>query len=535
MGAYRSETGAPGDEVPQAGGTLIRRLEADVSSLNFVLVTNSSEKEVLSYLHDSIVGLDENLNVVPAIATKWQITPDGKKFTFTLDPKATFSDGRPVRASDVVFTLRKIADPKSESVQLAGLFSELDPQGTRALDDSTVEVVFRQAHPSQLYSFNIPVLPEHVYSKGNFKNDYNETVVGTGPYKLTRREPGKQIILERRPDYRGRHPYIQTVIFRIIEDDGVAWNALKTGQIDEARIGADTLALEGSSPDVRRTIDVHRFYFLGYNFIPWNGKDPLLGDRNIRRALAMCLDRPSIIRNLFHGSARALTGPFTPDQWAYDPKVKPIEFDLAKAGQSLEELGWKDSNGNGVRDKGGRELEFEILLPAGSKSSANQAQVFQAGLKQAGVKANLTPVDGATYFERITAGKFQSSFLRWDTDIDPDPYSLFHSSQFPPNGQNFVFYSNPDADRLIEAGRRELDFARRRDIYHQLHALLAADQPYTWTFQVSSSWAINRRIRNVKISKGLCLFLWDPGPRDWWIPAAQRRHETPAAPATTAQ
>ena len=100
------------------------------------------------------------------------------------------------------------------------------------------------------------------------------------------------------------------------------------------------------------------------------------------------------------------------------------------------------------------------------------------------------------------AGNFQTCFLSWDLDPDPDPRALFHSSQFPPNGQNIVFYKNPAADALIDQGRRELDHTKRIAIYRRLHALLADDQPYTWTIQVSLKWAVSKRIRNVKESKG---------------------------------
>ena len=130
------------------------------------------------------------------------------------------------------------------------------------------------------------------------------------------------------------------------------------------------------------------------------------------------------------------------------------------------------------------------------------------------------------------AGRKLEATFQWhhakDLGPDPDPFPLFHSSQIPPHGQNFVFYSNPEADRLMEEGRRELDQSKRTTIYHQLHALLADDQPYTWTVQVSSKWAINKRVHNVKESRGWGLFKWYPGELDWWIPANQRTHDAAA-------
>jgi len=144
------------------------------------------------------------------------------------------------------------------------------------------------------------------------------------------------------------------------------------------------------------------------------------------------------------------------------------------------------------------------------------------------VQLTITSLDPSAFIQRVLAGNYQCAYLSWDLDPDPDPFALFHSSQIPPHGQNFVFYSNPEADRLIEEGRHELDQSKRITIYRKFHTLLADDQPYTWTVQVSSKWAVNRRLRNVKESRGWGLFDWYPSAYDWWIPNNQRTHD--AAP-----
>ncbi|HEX7832782.1 MAG TPA: hypothetical protein VF787_24230, partial [Thermoanaerobaculia bacterium] len=123
----------------------------------------------------------------------------------------------------------------------------------------------------------------------------------------------------------------------------------------------------------------------------------------------------------------------------------------------------------------------------------------------------------AMAIQRILAGNYEAAYLGWDLDPDPDPFALFHSSQMPPRGQNFVFFSNAEADRIIEAARQELDISKRKELYWRLHELLVDEQPYTWTVQVSSKWAINKRVRGVATSRGYGLFLWYPGELGWWI------------------
>lgn len=516
---------AEDDLTPVDGGTVIRRLQSDVNTLNPVLIGNRYDHAVAAYLFTPLLQLDANLlpTTAGSLTEKFEISKDGKVYTFHLNPKATFSDGSPVLASDAVFTLNKIVDPKSEAAEFAGWFELMDPAGTKALDDHTLVVAFKEALAPQLSFFNgVRVIPEHVYSRGDFKSAFGMSAVGSGPYKLVRRIPGKEILLERRSDFWGVRPHIQNVLFKIIADENTAWNALKRGDIDETIIGSDTWMMESQRPELQKTIDFRRFYMLSYNYIAWNEHEPLFADKRIRRALAMCVDMQSVINGLYRGTARAMNGPFTPDQWSYNPEVPVIQFNPDGARQILSSMGWLDTDGDGILDKNHKPLSTEMIIAAGSPTSVAFAQLYQAELKKVGIDLKLSPLDGSTFMEHLLSGNYKSAYFAWDLDPDPDPRAVFHSSQFPPGGQNFVFYKNPAADALIDQARHELDHAKRVAIYRQLHALLAEDQPYTWTVQVSAKWALTKRIRNAKESKGWGLFLWYPGELDWWIPKSQQ-------------
>ncbi len=500
---------------------MVRRLTTDIVTLNPVRTASGNDSLVHKYLYTPVIYLDRDLKPVPGLAKSWTISPDGLTYRFELNEKATFSDGTPVRASDVLFTLRKIADPRTEAPQVAGLFDQLDPARTRALGDHVIEVGFRQPWASQIIHFSsVFALPEHFYGKGDFNNDFNDLAVGSGPYKLVRRERGKEIIVERRSDYWRERPHIQTVVFKVISDHGTAWNALKLGEIDETILTSDTWTRERTNRTLTRTIDFPRFYRLSYNFIAWNNRRPLFADKRIRRALAMCVPTDSIIRDLFHGTARAINGPFTPDEYAFNPSVPLIRFDPAGARRDLASLGWVDRDGDGVLDRDGKKFQFEMLVIPGNAVTTQFTQTVQAELKKIGVQMQIRAVDGAAIMQQARAGNFDSAYFAWQHDADPDPHSLFHSSQFPPRGQNFVLYSNPEADRLIDGARRELDLTKRKNLYWQLHKVLADDQPYTWTVQVSMKWGIRKRLHGVAISPGYGLSLWYPGEFDWWIPRA---------------
>lgn len=513
-----AETAAVDETVPRDGGTILRRLESDVTSLNPVMAANTYDRRVANFLFAPLLNLDANLKPIAGVADTWEVSPDGKRYTFHLNPNATFSDRTPVRASDVLFTVKKITDPATEAAQLAGSFEQIDLPNCAVKDDHTIVLAFKDALASQLIQFNnLPVLPERVYNRPDFKTAFSLTAVGSGPYRLVRRVPGKEILMERREDYWATKPHIKSVLWKVVVDFQTALNAVKRGELDESMITSDMWARESARPELARTIEFRRAYTLNYNFVGWNTRDPLFTDKRVRHALAMCVDLRSIINNLYRGTARAMSGPFTPDQWAYNPAVPVIEFDPPGARRLLASMGWLDSDGDGIVDHDKKPFSFDLVVAAGTPVTLEFAQLYQAGLKEAGVNMNIVVVDPSVFFQRVFSGNYQATYMNWELDPDPDPFALFHSSQIPPHGQNFVYYSNPEVDRLLEEGRRTLDVSKRIPIYQRLHQLLADDQPYTTTVQVSVKYAVRKRVRNVKDSKGWGILQWYPGEFDWWL------------------
>ncbi|MEO8379997.1 MAG: ABC transporter substrate-binding protein [Acidobacteriota bacterium] len=507
--ACSRETPAP--LAPPPAKPVVVRIDADVKTLNYVLHTEEAERVVLSFINEPLIALDENLNPVPSLAAGWDVSTDHRTYTIRLDPRATFSDGRPVLAADVLFTLNKILD--APSMQFSSWFESMDRQQTVAIDPRTVRVVFKTARVAQLLAFNIGVMPEHVYRAGDFAT--NPAVVGSGPYVLKRRDPNG-ILLEARADYWRQKPSIASFLFRPIADDGVAWRALMRGDVDIARITNDTWAHEKDKAEVRNELRFLDVWLLSYNCIAWHLRHAPFDDPRVRRALAVAFDRRAVITALYHGQARAVTGPFTPDQWASDPNVEAIAFDPQAARAALVAIGWRDTNGDGTLDRHGKPFAFTLLIPTGNVAR-DQATILQAALRDIGVSMQVSTMEGASFFDRVLHGNFEAAFFAWVNEPDPDPFSLFHSSQKAPAGLNVGEYASADADRLLEQARVEFDPARRAILYHQLHALLARDQPYLWMVQVSSKWGVNRRVQNVRASHGVGLFHHYPGPFAWRI------------------
>lgn len=503
----------PQAEAPSEGGRLVRRLEGDVKTLNYLLQQTEDEKQVLALIYDPLVELDQNLQPIPGLAARWDVRDGGKTYILHLDPRATFSDGTPVRASDVLFTLHKIFD--ASSPQFSAWFEGLDRANTKVLDERSLRVVFDAPRAGRIYAFNIGVMPEHVYAKENFAR--TTKVIGTGPYVYKRRDRDRSLVLERRDDYWREKPAIASVRFRPISDNTVAWRALERGTIDVTAVPNDLWVRVKDTPSVQEKIEFHTIWQPGYNCIVWNLGDPLLQDARVRRALAMSFDRRTVIDKLYHGQARIITGPFTPDQRENSPDIMPIEFNPTAAAGLLASAGWKDSDADGVLDREGKKFELTLLIIAENAISRDQAQVFQDALTRIGVKLEIKGLDEAAFFDLVLQRNYQAAFVSWVNEVDPDPSDLFHSKQLSPNGMNVTGYTNAEADQLMDQAAAQLDARRRTEIYHQLHGVLARDQPYLWTVQVSEKWATNRRVQNVRVANGAGLFHWYPDSKGWWL------------------
>jgi peptide/nickel transport system substrate-binding protein len=507
----RPEASAPSQQ-PRDGGILIRRLEEDLKTLTPVCTTGSQDAYAHRYLYTPLIYLDRDLRPMPGLAS-WAILDNGRRYRFVLNRAATFSDKAPVRAHDVLFSLAHIVGSPG-AAHLAGSFSDLDWSRTRAIDDRTVDIAFTRPLATQLSRFaDLFVIPRHVYATGDVCS--TEQAVGSGPYRLTRRVRGKSITLERRADYWGDPVHIQTIVFTHITNHTTAWNALKLGRIHETRVTGPVWQQEHSNRALAQRFYFRPFYKPGYNYIAWNGQHPILRDRSVRHALAMGIPIDTIIRDFYRGTARPLTGPFMPDEPAYNPDVKPIPYDPDAARRLLATAGWHDRDRDGVLDKNGAPLSFSLLIAG--EASTPLALILQDHWRRIGVKIDITVVDGTTANEQLRERNYEAAYWAWNLDAEPDLYSTFHSSQVPPRGQNFVTYTNPVADRLIEAARRELDDAKRRALYHELHDVLATDQPYTWIAQTATRWVSDQRIRGVDLSPRMGAFLWYPGEFAWWI------------------
>jgi peptide/nickel transport system substrate-binding protein len=273
---------------------------------------------------------------------------------------------------------------------------------------------------------------------------------------------------------------------------------------------------------------------LAQSAVIWNCRHPALADARVRRALAMTIPRRRIIDSLLAGRAREVSGPYPAGVAENAPDVAPLPNAPNRAAQLLSEAGYR-LDATGTLARAGRPLTFAMSIPSGHNVSLQIAQILRRELERLGIRMSIRALDWAALSSRLDAGEFDS-VLSETVFVPPnlDPYPAFHSSQFPPNGQNVGFYRNPGVDRLLESAREEADPGRRLDLYREIHRRLADDQPYAFLFTVDSLWAVHRGLEGVEASP-LGLSLFSPGRRAWrWREAHAADERYPISPSRPA-
>lgn len=482
-----------------AGRDLVVGLGGDATSLNPVVATDGISYTVEWPIFDSLLELDERLNVKPLLAESWETSRDGLTYTFKLKKGVTWHDGKPFTARDVAFTFYSVLDPKVTTPHrayfdaLAGFPELTAKEGAKKPEDLSVrpiEVVddhtvrFRLRYPSGsflavLVNPRAGIVPEHLL-KGQDLNtaEFNRKPVGTGPFKFVEWRRAERIVMEANDKYHGGRPALNRVIFRIIPDAVVLLQELRSGGVDlmENPPLTEVARLKQTAGLKVLTADNTSYTYLG-----WRQDVAPFTDLRVRRALNHAVDVQSMIKEVLQGYAVPATGQFPPSSWAYDAAVKPYAYDPAKAKALLAEAGYKPG-ADGIVAKDGKPFTFTIRHDVANQTVKDTAVIVQEYVKRVGVDARLEPLDWPTFVKKLFASEFEGIVVNWTNHHDPDPfaYTIWHSSQW--KGRNFAHYKNPRVDELLESARRTAVVTERKKFYGEFSKVLMEDAPYVFLY-----------------------------------------------------
>jgi len=499
--------------------TLYRHLGGDPATLDPTITTEDYGLQVEEMIFRPLVGIDSGRRLVPALAASWTVSPDGLVYEFRLDPQGRWEDGSPVTSDDAAFTVERVRDPKVPAFTWRSGFDGLAAIETP--DRATVRFRFDRPYAERLLAFTLPVVSRAAYSRAGSSADTDRRPVGSGPYRVESWEPNQKITLVQREDAAGAGAHFRRMVFRVIPASAVWYQAGARGDLDEFRVMRDQRAAAEASPEFtskNRILKVPQFLEV---LILWNCKSPFLSDSRVRRALALAWQREEAARRLYPPDGAALvSGPYPSGVPENAPDVLPPRHDPAESARLLDEAGFA-RGADGRRKRAGTRVSLELLYPAGTPIYTNLGEILRAAYEKVGVELVQRPLDWAAYAQRSDEGQFEAQLsARLFLPPNLDPYPYYHSSQAPPVGQNVGFYKNTEADRVMEAAQRELDPARRLELYRQVHRLLASDPPADFLWGAGWYWGISKRIEGVETSPfGLFHFL--PGPLGWRLAAPQ--------------
>ncbi len=496
-----AKVGEGGDKSGPKHGGHIRLPSNEPRFLNPVLENRFNRANIL--LFEGLVGLSPSLEPVPRLAESWKISGDGKTITFALRKNVKWHDGKPLSSKDVAFTYNAV---KSSEESLWRTYFQM-VEAVETPDDATVIVKYSKPYAPALIAWTLGIIPEHVYGGGPLAESAGNTEpVGSGPFKLSRWEPGVRLLLAANEDYWDGRPYLDMIELVLDADERV--DGLKAGELDFAYIpDVAAWSTEAQTVEFREKFEVNTVVGSVFRLIAWNTQRAPLSNPKVRLALTHALNRERIIDDLLLGQARALSAPFFPTMRGADPTIAPHPFDLDRAVKLLDEAG--------LPSKDGKRFALRLITPVSQKNSVNQEMfaIFRSDLSGIGIELQVDYVKAGEFSEQIKAGNFDAAFFGWLPDIpDPDPSGLLHST----STSNYAHYSNPDVDRLLEQAVASSNPDERKARYHELHAKLHEDMPYTVLYAPYSHYAWSRRLRGVD-PNDIGSQPRFPGIARWWL------------------
>jgi peptide/nickel transport system substrate-binding protein len=511
------------------GGTLVILATGDADVLFPPSGAASTSADVVGLVFSRLAELGFDLNTVddtafhPGLARSWEHA-DSTTLVFHLDPRARWHDGAPVRAPDVAFSF----DVYRDTLVNSRFRPNLDAIDSVTAPDSLTAVFhFARWYPEQLYdaTYHMKVLPKHLLDtipRARLASSaFGRAPVGSGPFRFVRWDANERIEVAADTAYFLGRPRLDRVVWRIVPDLGAAVSALIAGEGDAIPVipQAELRARVAAAPDTRLVpYPSMAVAYIAFNLRARGGRGPhpVFGDREVRRAIAMGIDRTAVVRSLFGDEGEVPVGATARGQWIWSDSIPQIAYDPAEARRILEARGWHVGP-DGIRVRAGVPLRFTVLLPTISRSRNDAAVLLQAQLKAIGVDMRLQPLEFNVFEQRSVRKDFDASFQARNLDASPaGVVQLFGSGG---SGQsNYGSYASPTFDSLA---RRAIDAPSRaaaRPLWREALGTLNEDAPAVFVFTPPITAAINRRFEGVRLRPDE----WLAGVAEWSVPPGAR-------------
>ena len=515
--------------LPATGGTLVIATTQDPGTLFPPYILTLSGKQIAEQLYDYLADVGTSFDARDEksyraeLAKGWRWSGDSMSIAFQLDPRARWHDGRGVTAGDVRFTFNLNKDTTVASRYLSSL-ANID--SVSVPDSLTAVFWFHRRVPTQFLdaAAQLLILPAHQLERIP-RQGLRERVpppIGSGRFRLRRWDKGTAVeIVADTGNYRGR-AFLDRVIWSYTPDFNAAFARLMGGEAD---------LLDGLRPENveqmgrRRNLRAIVLSGAAYAFLRFNLRDPtgtarphpLFGDRNLRRALAMSLDRTAMVRSMFDTLAVVPVGPTVRAFPTTDPRLVQLPFDSARAAKLLDSLGWIRGS-NGVRSKNGKELAFNVLVTSSSLNRRRMGVLLQEQFRKMGVRLSTELIDDVAQQVKRAKGDFDASLDSWTTGASPDgTRDAWTTSGIGKDGVNYGFYSNPRFDAALDSALTA-DRAHAREKFSAAYQIINDDAPAIWLYEPRNVVGVHERLK----TSGMRPDSWWFSLADWYIPSGDR-------------
>jgi len=499
------------------GDWLVDAFGAGLKTITPLVSTDAYAGVVQQYVIETLLTRDpDSLEWQGLLARDWQVSDDGLEFTFDLRSDISFSDGEPFTAEDVVFSFAFIMNPEIAAPRQRAYYEKI----ASVTSPAPGRVIFRFKEPyfnSLALAGGMEILAKHFYQpylqNPEAFNQSRGLLLGTGPYRLKDPKtwtPDKGLVeLERNPRYWGPvAPSFDRVLWKVIENDSARLTTFRNGEIDAyaARPQEYHKLLADKELNARSLNFEYMNPVAGYSYLAWNqdkqGQPTIFADRRVRLAMTLLTDRRRIIEEIFLDYAEPAISPFNPRSQQHDPALEPHSYDLERALALLREVGYEDRDGDKVlEDRDGKPFRFELTYFQDNEDSKRMVLLLKDLYARAGVLLVPKPSEWPVMLDLLDKRTFDAITLGWTSGIETDIYQMFHSSQRLQGGDNFIGYANPELDRLIDQARATVDEDARMALWRRTEDIMHADQPYTFLVRRQSLLFLDRRLRNLQVTK----------------------------------
>jgi len=531
-------------EKPVAGGRIIEGSSADIKTMNPILVNDSPSGIVALLMYEPFVQQDPKTGEpIPRMAT-WTQSTDGKTYTFTIDPKANWTDGKPVIGDDYLTGMLAVCHSKKtpRKANFADVEGFKDCSDGKATTISGVKVdtanpkkvsvtLTKVSCPALLDISNYYVLPTQTFGKyvtATSKDEIDSAPENTspqvtnGPFKFKEWRAGDQVTMTRNDTFYRGAPLLEEYVFKVVADQTILAQQLKTGELTFANILPKDLA------DIERqdNLKVTKYIAPGYTYIGWRQQSPtapFLSDKRIRQALAYGLNTDDVIKSVLFGEGFKQVQHFLSVSWAYPQTgMNLYAYDPVKAESLIKDAGYTKGS-DGIYAKDGKRISFTMVTNADNPSRVALIQVAAEQYKKIGVEAKpKTEAFQGIVDKLVTANpEIEAVSIGW-TGLagDPDPYGIWHSDQIPGPGKQtfgFTLFKNDALDQAIIEGRNpangDCSIAARKKTYDTVAKILNDEQPYNFGFGANTLATTDKSIQKFAPTTYTVRY----NVNEWWI------------------